>query len=281
MSKALRTALGWYQLRIKVEWINLRDWLFARPVIGDHPVAVSLTTYGKRLQTVHTTIQSIVAGKFRPKRLILWLDGEPNPGAITPQLMRLQRRGLEIKYVEDFGPHKKYYPYVREFAEDGIPLVTADDDVIYSKDWLAGLLAAHIAAPTVINCYVARKVVLQNKKFSPYLQWEYVHLCEPSFKNFAIGFAGIIYPAKFLLDLRAAGTGFIEKCPRADDIWLHSLAIRNGYKIAQIAENPDHPESVPSTQDVALANTNQLGGGNDAQIRTSYSSSDIDILSSC
>ena len=128
--ESLRVSLRWYKLRATLISLALRDLIFPRKVTGDCPVSVSLTTYSKRLQTVHTTIQSIVQGKVRPKRLILWLDGDPHKQVIPLPLQRLAKRGLEIIYVKNFGPHKKYFPYVCAYSDEDVPLVAADDDVI-------------------------------------------------------------------------------------------------------------------------------------------------------
>ena len=277
-SENFRSALAWHRLRTEIAWLNFNDWLWNTSVVGESPVAVSMTTHGSRLRTVHTTIQSISAGKIRPSRFVLWLNGDPNSPKITPQLNRLQRRGLEIRYVENFGPHTKYFPYVKQFTADDVPLVTADDDVIYPTDWLADLLAAHHSAPSVIHCHLARRIALDDGKLLPYANWKYVSSCEPSFRTFALGFAGVIYPKEFLSTLRVAGDCFMTKCPKADDVWLHAMAVRNGYKIRQLTENPGYPRSVPCTQDVALFNTNQLPSGNDAQILATYTTGDLDTI---
>lgn len=277
-SDHLRHALRWYRLRAKVSWLNFSDWVTGRAVTSNRPVAVSLTTHGTRLATVHTSIQSIVAGNIRPGRLILWLNGDPDSQALTPQLKRLQRRGLEIRFAPNFGPHTKYFPYVTQFAEEGNPLVTADDDVIYPKDWLEGLMAAHQEAPDVIHCYWAMNISFDAGRISPYLAWEMVSSSRPSARHFALGVSGVIYPRSFLLTLRSAGDIFMRVCPKADDIWLHSIAIRNDYKISQINQKYVNPELVPFTQNIALHLSNHLASGNDAQIAATYTGSDLETM---
>ncbi|MDO9165342.1 MAG: hypothetical protein Q7U13_04475 [Rhodoferax sp.] len=273
-----RQALIWLKLRTKVAWLNFSDWFTGRAVIGNCPVVVSLTTHGTRLATVHTSIQSIVAANVRPTRLILWLNGDPDSRTLTPQLERLQRRGLEIRYAPNFGPHTKYFPYVTQFAEEGKPLVTADDDVIYPKDWLEGLMAAHQSAPNLIHCYWARKLTLENGQVLPYLAWENVSSQEPSTTHFALGVSGVIYPPRFLLALRDGGDLFAVSCPRADDVWLHAMAVRNGYRISQVKVKHVYPRLVPFTQDAALYHANHLPGGNDAQIAATYTHGDLELL---
>ncbi len=108
---------------------------------------MSLTSYGPRIATVWKTIESIGAGSVKPRRIILWLD-DPAALADPPaSLRRLQTRGgLEIRGCPDYGPHKKYFPYVTSILPEHPTrtLVTADDDVYYPATWLEELLAAHL-----------------------------------------------------------------------------------------------------------------------------------------
>jgi len=264
----------WHRSRLAVAWLGFTDSLLRRRVTGDCPVVVSLTTHGERLKTVHSSIQSIVAGTVRPSRLILWLDGDPAQ-PLTPQLQRLRARGLEIRFDRHFGPHKKYYSYVRQFADAGLALVTADDDVLYARDWLVGLVQAHRVRPDLVNCYMARRVATGAGGLAPYRDWRYADSSEPSPRNFALGVGGVIYPPRFVEVLRDAGEAFRRHCPKADDIWLHAMALRHGFSVRQIAPQPVFPLGVPFTQEQALFLTNQLAGGNDAQITATYSGDDL------
>ena len=73
--------------------------------------------------------------------MILWIDEELEDEPLPHGLRRLQRRGLEVRYhKDDMGPHMKYFPYVNSASGHLRPLVTADDDKRYSKEWLNGLV---------------------------------------------------------------------------------------------------------------------------------------------
>lgn len=85
-------------------------------ITGAAPVAVSLTSYGKRLETVGHAIESIARGPLRPRRMILWVSDDGFDVAAYPMLARLEKRGLEILRSADFGPHKKSHPYVEAYA---------------------------------------------------------------------------------------------------------------------------------------------------------------------
>jgi hypothetical protein len=277
-SSSLQQSLDWYRLRARVAWLHASDRVQRRAVTGQVPVVVSLTTHGSRIAKVHTCIESIVAGSVRPGRLILWLNHEPDSEQLPVELKRLQRRGLEIRYTPNYGPHTKYFPYVAEFGSDGVPLVTADDDVIYAKDWLEGLLAAHQSQPGLIHCYLAREVTMEAGLLAPYRSWKTTETFAPSLRNFALGVAGVIYPPEFVLALREAGDAFMASCPKADDIWLHAVAVRNGFLINPLKSRNQCPLQIPFTQDIALFHTNFLASGNDAQIRATYSGHDLRSL---
>ena len=127
-------------------WLLLSNRFSRKAVATKEPGAVvSLTTYGRRVGAVHLAIESIARGDTKPSRLILWLDDAALFANLPRPLLRLEHRGLEIRLCKNYGPHKKYYPYVESQKAFPYPLATADDDVIYPRSWLAGLLDAYSA----------------------------------------------------------------------------------------------------------------------------------------
>lgn len=267
------------KLRIgaRAAWITLRNRWRKRSVVGTADVAVSLTTHGARLQTVHAVIESICAGTVRPRRLVLWLN--PGPSSVLPKaLTRLQAHGLEIRYVDNYGPHTKYYPYVTSIGEHACPMVTADDDMLYPPFWLERLVKAYEAEPQYVHCYRARRVKLAGGRLAPYGEWGFDTSGQPSFHNFATGVSGVIYPPVMMNALRDAGDAFRSCCPKADDVWLHAMAIRRGYRVKQLSKHEMHFEAMPETQSSALFHTNLIGSGNDDQIAATYQADDLRAL---
>ena len=110
---------------------------------------VSLTSFGKRIDSVYLAIESIARGSTLPSELILWLDDETRYNSLPSTLERLARRGLTIKLSKNYGPHTKYYPYISSQHEFSLPLVTADDDIIYPRDWLHNLTGPLSAIPAL------------------------------------------------------------------------------------------------------------------------------------
>jgi hypothetical protein len=237
---------------------------------------VSLTSYGSRIKTVHLTIESIARGLERPSRLILWLDDRDALANLPRPLRRLQRRGLEVLPTENFGPHKKYFPYVRSEDVD-VPLVTADDDVLYPAWWLAGLIAAYRANPAAVHCYRAHvaKVEPDGTRFQPYASWSPCTSMSPSHLNFSTGCSGVLFPPAVLAALKTSGDGFVGRCDSADDIWLNLHALRAGCPVAQLTDVPVRFLGLLRTQRVGLYRANLFGGGNDRALAATFEDPDL------
>lgn len=239
---------------------------------------VSLTTYGDRLQTAHLTIESIGRGAVLPRRLILWVD-EGDRARLTPQLRALVRRGLDIQETRgEWGPHKKYYPYCVQHAEDGLLLVTADDDVFYQRSWLRGLISHAAQVPGVVWSYRARRIEFDGDALSPYRRWPLVSTSRPSSVHLATGVGGVIYPPGLQVVLRDAGEDFMAEHGRTDDIWLHLQEIRSGYAVSQISAWPVSNIEIPRSQRAGLLITNQSGGQNDSALARTYTDDELTAL---
>jgi hypothetical protein len=266
-------------LRFRILRLAVLNRVSLSPLTAPVGPVVSLTTYGPRANTVYLAIESIGRGSTRPSRLILWIDDETFLRRLPPEIQRQKRRGLEVRSCEDLGPHKKYFPFLQEEEHFDKPLVTADDDMMYPRNWLEGLVKAFGDYPSNVNCYRARVMSLKSRGIAPYKEWELCESSRPSLTHVATGCSGVIYPPSLLPELKRAGSGFKDCCPNADDLWLHVQAIRAGYKIRQVHEIPVHFSMLPATQQNSLYVQNVVyADGNDRQIRATYKDSDIMIL---
>lgn len=245
-----------------------------RPAVAPGGPVVSLTSFGARARTVAFTIESIAQGELLPSRLLLWLD-EPGLLALPPPMLRrLQRRGVEVLPTENWGPHKKYYPFVASQAAFDVPLVTADDDVLYPADWLSGIAQRYAADRQSVHCYRARVVSLNEGRFTPYASWRECSSNVPSHRHFSIGMAGVLLPPQLLQELRRSGTAFVAGCPRTDDIWLNLQAQRTGARVRQVHATPSYFMLLPGTQKVGLLHSN-IDGGNDSALAAVYGPADL------
>jgi len=266
---------------VQVVRFFLVNRLTGRSVIAPGGPVVSLTTYGERSKAVYLAIESIARGEVRPSRLILWIDDEQLLKSLPATIRRLQRRGLEVNSCGNYGPHKKYYPYVEAKETFDAPLVTADDDILYPRYWLKKLVEANQHYPDVVNCFWAHVIAKNDNRIERYADWKQCETTSPSFNNIIHSGIGTIYPPAFLLALKRAGTAFKDCCPKADDLWLHVQALRAGYKVRQVL--PRLPyfsfQEVPGSQRTALSYENvTYGDGNELQMRATYNEADLQML---
>lgn len=259
--------------------LRVRSSRTTAAVTGDVPVIVSLTSYGTRVATVSETIESIAAGSVRPQRLILWLDDPEILSSLPTALQRLVDRGLEVRKCDDLGPHKKYFPVLHLSSAENLRVVTADDDTLYPRRWLERLWEAHVEQPEVVHCYRASLVTVTRGQIDPYSTWPRCKDSEATAHHFATGVSGVIYPAAMIEALSARGRAFEELCPRADDIWLHWVALRSGILVRQVSITPRHFPYIPGSQEVTLVKENVEHGGNDRWIQALYTAADVSQLS--
>jgi hypothetical protein len=263
----------------RLAWLRRRNERSRESLLGDAPVAVSLTTHGGRIDNVFYAIEAIGAGTARPGRIVLWLDDEAAAAAPPPALERLRTRGLEIRLTRNFGPHTKYYPYVVEKGEHRIPLVTADDDVLYARDWLTALLAgAGGDGAREVVCHRARRIRVDGDRIAPYDTWPFATDTRATVRTFATGVGGVLYPPELLEALHDAGEAFRDCCPKADDVWLHAVTLRSGYRARQLADVAREGPYVPYGKDQSLWRTNVVQGGNDDAIAATYTAADVRAL---
>jgi hypothetical protein len=280
IERGLAKVRAWELRRTKFHLHRLerRNRASRKPVTGESGIAVSLTTYGPRIQTVHLTIESIAAGSELPSRLILWLDEEKVLRDLPLPLRRLQDRGLEILPTPNYGPYKKFYPYLESLDRFCEPLVTADDDVLYPASWLRGFRKSYAAFPSCVSCYRAHEIKFSGAALAPYVTWGRCRSSLGSFRHFATGVSGILYPPALLATLKAAGNEFQRVCPRTDDIWLHLHAIRAGYKIRQIRPWQRNYVELPNTQQFGLAVSNVHAAQNDQLLQALYTREDLNRI---
>ena len=227
--------------------------------ISDKNVTVSLTSYGKRLEEVYLTIESIMQGFLKPNRIVLWLQDDLRGRELPRTLVNQISRGLEIRYTKDIKSYKKLIPAIKAFPEDII--ITIDDDVLYNYDFLDRFIRAYNEDPRYIYAGRVRKIQLDEKGTpQTYRKWPSLKNGAPVSKlNMGIGVGGILYPPHCFDNSVFDEDVFCAICPRADDIWFWAMAKLNGYDVAKVetkdVDGFDFFEN-QSVQDVALMNTN-------------------------
>lgn len=232
---------------------------------------VTMTTHGARIARAYLAIESIARGRMRPKRLILWIDDPELAEDLPAAIRRLQRRGLEVRLTTNYKVHTKYYPYVLAHADEELPLVTSDDDIVYPEDWLERILAAHQAYPTDVLAYRAHRMSVTDGAIDPYASWQPAAGAGASSGNFGTSVSGQLFPPSLQRVARDQGERFRDVSPDNDDIWLHALAVENGLRVRLVDGSSRMFPFVPRTQQGGLYLTNYFEGANDRQISAAYS----------
>jgi hypothetical protein len=245
-----------------------------RSVVSPTGPVVSLTSYSKRVRFVFLAIESIARGRVRPSRFILWLDEDDAFDRPPASLRRLIGRGLEIRHTENFGPHKKYYPYVVSKRQHDVPLVLADDDLLYPIDWLSSLVEAARPHEPVVLAHRVHRVEVLDGDFAPYNSWTRGRVPKPSARHFFTGGSGVLLPPALLDHLRERGPEFQTCAATADDVWLNYATVDCGYRVEPVLhlEESDYGQTrgIGRHSVEPLYVKNVFRGGNDAQIAATY-----------
>lgn len=263
-----------------ISQLNLINRYSSTSIVGTTPITVSLTSYGRRLNIVGYSIESLAQGSCRPNRFILWID---EPGFSLndyPMLRRLVDRGLEIRRTKNYGPHKKSYPFARESRGNCGPLATADDDLIYPRGWLARLYRGYVDNPGFFVGLRGYEIGINEQGgLLPYDSWSpLVGATSGSYRNFLTGGAGAVFSPEHLSVLADAGEVFMDACPRADDIWINAMAIRANIRGLHLRSDDLDCLSYPRSQDDALFHSNLSLGKNDLQLQATLTCSDLEKI---
>jgi len=251
-----------------------RDFLYLVPMPRalqrpQADVIVSLTSYPPRIGWVAATIESIRRQTIPPRRIILTLSKEDFPDQALPQtLRRLVSRGLEVVWTnENHRSFKKLIPIRALLPDDTI--VTIDDDTIYSRDFLAGLVHAAKEYPDMIIGYRGWALSVSEERVAPYRSLAEADPSTPPDLTLLTGVGGILYPpgslsVDDLIDITTAQ----RICPSADDVWFWAIARHTGTKtvclggeVSKLFRGIEALRGGPS-----LGTDNVLRGHNDRQI---------------
>lgn len=233
----------------------------------EQKIIISLTTYPKRIGTIHLTIETLLRQRVKPDEIILWLARSqfPNGNADLPEnLLRLQSRGLSIRFCDDLRSHKKYYYALQEFPDDLV--ILADDDMFYPRDTVGRLLKMHRKYPRDICCITAQ--VMEPDCTAPPSRWRNPRLyevLEHTDRIQAFTGSGTLIPPG-ALHPGAFDRAAIEKlCFHADDLWITFMARRKGTRITTLRKWRPFPVCIYGTAEGSLYYINGEGKQNDVQ----------------
>lgn len=230
----------------------------------DEKIIISLTSFPKRINTVWITVETLLRQTIKPDMIILWLAKSQftKLEELPSNLLKLQERGLTIRFCDDLKSHKKYYYTMKEFPNDLI--ILADDDMFYPKDTVKKLLDMHKKYPNDICCITGQ---VMNTKLLP-SQWRNPKLNENTYHCDNIQIftgSGSLFPPKSL-DSNALNIDLIQElCLYADDLWLTYMAYKKGTKVSCLTPWRAFPITIYGTAQNSLWFINAEQGKNDLQ----------------
>lgn len=249
-SLAAKTTIKIALEKAKTSWNNFRynylpiSYGIAKQKL-ETPIIVSLTSYPARFPTLPICLKSILNQTLKPTKVILWLDKDVSLENIPQEILKLQKKGLEIRCGgEPLKPHKKYIHAMKEFRDACI--VTVDDDVIYTRDMLASLYASYKKYPNYISARRVHKILYDiHHKAVDYNSWDYD--CKkdpgPSQQLLATGVGGVLYPPHiFDMDSEYFNPqNIMDNAWSVDDVWLKFVENSLNIPVAWVPNKQTHP----------------------------------------
>jgi hypothetical protein len=191
---------------------------------------VSIASYPKRAHLLPAVFEALNQQTVMPKKLILVLSEEEWPALILPSyLNKLVKRGIEIIWVKNNSfAVKKLVPVIEKYPDLGI--ITLDDDIIYHKNLIQGILKQNSQNPKAIIGYVGKVMVKKESQLHMYYREKNAANSKtPSNQVYLIGWGGIYYPP-YSLHEKVLNMKEIHRIVpgRGSDIWFWAAAIANG-----------------------------------------------------
>lgn len=226
---------------------------------GKHPeeLIVSLTTYPARINCVHRTIQTLLMQTEKPDRVILWLATEQFEGFKLPRdLLDLQQYGLQISWCADYKSYKKLVPTLRAYPDAVI--ITADDDLFYSRHMVERLYESYCNDNSFIQCHRVTKFGMVEGQYVT-IPGGYDVYPYATFLHKLTGGSGSLYPPHSLYKDAVDDELFLRLAPTNDDIWFWIMGLLNGVKCNVVKHNSPALYFVHGSQDGALSLINDKG----------------------
>jgi hypothetical protein len=225
-------------------------------------VIVSLTSFPARISTTWYTVESLLRQEIRPEKIVLVLAKDEFADAKLPR--SLSSRDVEILWVKrNTRSYKKLIPVLRAYPRHTI--VTADDDIIYPKWWLALLLKESRQNPGSIIGLRGSAIKVDRGRIAPYIEWAGATSSTGSILTFLKGDGGILYPSSCLPLVAQDEDLAMTLCPTADDIWFKATALLAGTPVRRVLDSDFDLPTVTSTQKLSLRSLNVAQNANDTQ----------------
>jgi glycosyltransferase involved in cell wall biosynthesis len=262
-----------------------------QPVSGSRIDAiVSLTSVESRLPMLPLVLESIFTQTLSPLKVVLWIsDRERVRSAVGACLDKFLASGLDVRFVEDVGPHTKLMYALQEFPEK--PIISLDDDMLYPFNTIQYLWDQHLKHKNAIIANWARELsfgadgkvlgtrsgrLLTPPLLEQKIEQDTAFVSAPTLLGFPYGTCGVLYPPGSLNERVFDVKAFQKLCPKEDDIWFKAMSLLNRTPVAvtNLGLNPPH-YSVLGSQADALRHFNHGAQQNTKQIQAVFEHFDL------
>lgn len=236
-------------------------------------IIVSLTSFPARIGTVHITIDTLLRQSKKPERVILWLARNqfPDEKKLPKKLLKMRKRGLEIKFCEDLKSHKKYFYSMKYYPEKII--ITVDDDMFYHSKLVEDLYKKHLDYPQAVCCNWGHIITFtENGHVDKYLNWRggVNGYLSPNLLLTPIGAEGILYPPGCISEKVFDKKIISDLIPFADDLWLKVMCVKAGTEAVRVHNQAIPYFNIVRAQKVTLQKLNIEEDKNDKQLRAVF-----------
>ena len=196
---------------------------------------ISLTSHPARFDTLDQSLKSLLEQRLTPKKVYLNI-AQADIGNLPVAIKSLELGGiLKINPCSDLGPGKKLIPTLK--AEDSLPIIVVDDDLIFETDLTLKLMIQHHLSPNSVIASRVHKIEIESDgKLSSYSKWRknYALSDGPASDLFATSGAGTLYKKEFFhKDVMDEAT-YKDLCFHTDDLWWYVQSKRIGVKTKRL-----------------------------------------------
>lgn len=224
-------------------------------------IIVSLTSFPEAIPYAVTAIRSILVGTMLPDKIVLYLDTQKFPGEEVPselEAIKEEYPFFEVRFdPQDIRSYKKLIPALRDFPDDII--VTIDDDIMYPKNLLSGLIRVHERFPEAVIAHRVRKICpgLPYRKWRKLKWYDFIlKKYRPSFQYLQTGVGGVLYPPHSLDEAMLDANLFTAMAPTTDDLWFWAAAISAGTPVVPVPDGMRTAKEVGKPESLSLKTVN-------------------------
>jgi hypothetical protein len=252
----------YFQLTLlNLEWLKRR-----RELEENSSIVVSLATISGRQKSLKRTLKSLLTQNHSSFKIIIWSSNDDYQ-TVNKSLRKYYKYGITLRRANpNLGSFNKFHHIALE--EQKCPIVTADDDIIYPRNWLTTLESSARKYPEEI-VGLRGIVIAKNDKngISEYVTWNRAETSSSHNLLVLNTGAGTFYPANTFNQESIQNYDFLHISPTGDDLWMFALAVQNKTR-RRIADGSVR-EIIPATirQKNSLWSVNVGESKNDTQFR--------------